>query len=116
MVNVRAVMVAFCPGISTAATLSREPEACGLARFRKDPTITMMTTPATASSRIFAGGRFFFAVPYSSPMLMVGPVDATGVPGFGAGAGGWSGIGLSIRRFYACARRDATRGVRLALR
>src|SRR5271165_5732451 len=86
-------MVEVCPGISTAATLSSEPEACGLARFRKEAISTTTSTAPIAISTILAGGRFFLAVPYSSPMLMVGPAGTTG--GVGGGTGVGSGIALS---------------------
>src|SRR5579864_2410252 len=86
--------------MSTATTLSREPEACGVGRFRKEAMATTTITAPMAIRTILAGGRFFFAVPYSSPMLMVGPLGTDGVAawgagGFGGGAGVGSGIGAS---------------------
>src|SRR5207248_4800913 len=93
-------MVEVWPGISMATTLSRDPDACGLARFRKDAIKTTTNTAPTAMSTILAGGRFFFAVPYSSPMLIVGPAGAAGVvagcgvAGEAGGTGVWSGIGV----------------------
>src|ERR1700704_5076484 len=90
-VNVKATMVELCPGISTATTLSSEPEACGLARFRNEAINTTTNTAPTAIRTIFAGGRFFFAVPYSSPMWMVGPAGTVGDAG-GCGAGGGTGV------------------------
>src|ERR1039457_3210810 len=96
-VKVRATMVERWPVISTAFTLSREPPACGVGRFRKEAIITTTTTAPMAISTILAGGRFFFAVPYSSPMLIVGPAGtAGGAGGLGGGAGGWAGIGLFV--------------------
>src|ERR1039457_7305107 len=96
-VKVRATMVEPWPVISTAFTLSREPPACGVGRFRKEAIITTTTTAPMAISTILAGGRFFFAVPYSSPMLIVGPAGtAGGAGGVGGGAGGRAGIRLSL--------------------
>src|SRR5579864_3807868 len=91
--------------MSTATTLSREPEACGVGRFRKEAMATTTSTAPMAIRTILAGGRFFFAVPYSSPMLIVGPLGAGGAAwgegGFGGGVG--SGIGFGVPRgFYAC--------------
>src|SRR5580658_6579529 len=95
-------MVEFWSGISTATTLSSDPEACGLARFTNEAIATTTSTAATAIRTIFAGGRFFLAVPNSSPILMVGPAGVAGDLGGGTGVG--SGIGFAHRRFYACAR------------
>src|ERR1700745_87739 len=131
MVKVSATMVEFCPGISTATTLSSVPEACGLARFRNDTKATTIPSTMMAMTRIFPEGRFFLAVPNSSPMLMVGPEGAAG--GFGGEGGGgpnpspmWRGgregaaggfgvegveggfdMGLSYARFYAGGERVA---------
>src|SRR3954447_2974905 len=121
MVKVSAAMVEFCPGMSTAATLSRVPEACGLARFRKEAKATTMPSTTMAMTRILPDGRFFLAVPYSSPMLMVGPDGVAG--GWGA-AGREGGFGKEVSftpRFYAKAerssgRRDARAGERCTLR
>src|SRR6266576_275155 len=100
MVKVSATMVEFCPGISTAMTLSSVPEACGLARFRNDTKATTMPSTMMATTRILPEGRLFLAVPNSSPMLMVGPEGATG--GFGVeGVEGGFDMGLSYARFYA---------------
>src|ERR1700719_2239627 len=121
-VNVKATMVELCPGISTASTLSSEPEACGVARFRNEAISTTTTTAAIAIRTIFAGGRFFFAVPYSSPILMVGPAGtaggaASGAGGCGGGTGVWSGIGfwaiLRLRRTGCDPRFRADKGSRL---
>src|SRR5579863_5186838 len=76
-------MVEPWPVISTAATLSSDPPACGLARFRNDAIRITTAIAATQIRTIFAGGRFFLAVPYSSPMLIVGPAG-----GFGGGGAG----------------------------
>src|SRR5215469_13615120 len=93
-----------------ATTLSRVPEACGLARFRNEAMSTTTTTAPTAIRTIFTGGRFFLAVPNSSPMLMVGPVGSVGVAGTGGvsggGAGDWSGIGFVFRHFTLALRRN----------
>src|ERR1700756_2328146 len=106
MVNVSATMVEFCPGISTATTLSSVPEACGLARFRNDTKATTIPSTMMAMTRIFPEGRFFLAVPNSSPMLMVGPEGAAG--GFGVeGVEGGFDMGLSYARFYAGGERVA---------
>src|SRR5258708_3667503 len=103
MVKVKATMVEPWPGISTAATLSREPEACGLARFTKEAMSTTTATAAMAIRRILAGGRFFFAVPYSSPMLMVGPAGAAGGGAGAGGPGGEAGVssGMGVSRSYS---------------
>ncbi len=90
MVKVNATMVEPCPGISTATTLSSEPEACGLARFTNDAISTTTSTAPMAISTSLAGGRFFFAVPYSSPILIVGPAGAAGA------AGGFEGGGTGV--------------------
>src|SRR4051795_6403098 len=119
MVKVSAAMVEFCPGMSTAATLSRVPEACGLARFRKEAKATTMPSTTMAMTRILPEGRFFLAVPYSSPMLMVGPDGwADGVAGGWGAAGGEGGFDMEFSftpRFYANAewssgRRDTSAG------
>src|SRR4051812_17874936 len=101
MVKVSAAIVEFCPGMSTATTLSSVPEACGLARFRKEAKATTMPSTTMAMTRILPEGRFFLAVPYSSPMLMVGPDGAAG--GWGA-AGVDGGVDIDVSftpRFYA---------------
>src|SRR5579863_3744428 len=91
-------MVEPWPVISTAATLSSDPPACGLARFRNDAIRITTAIAATQIRTIFAGGRFFLAVPYSSPMLIVGPAGGAGGAGDGGVGGGgtgvWSGISL----------------------
>src|SRR5579863_4366836 len=85
-----------------ATTLSSDPAACGLARFRNDAIRTTTSTAATAIRTILTGGRFFFAVPNSSPIRIVGPAGTAGVViGFGGGAGGGSAIGFRPCRFYA---------------
>src|SRR5713226_5930303 len=99
MVKVSATMVEFCPGISTATTLSSVPEACGLARFRNDTKATIMPSTMMAMTRILPEGRLFFAVPNSSPMLMVGPGAAGGF-GVGGVEGGVD-MELSYARFYS---------------
>ena len=59
-----------------------------MARFRKEAISTTTSTTPIAIRTILAGGRFFFAVPYSSPMLMVGPLRAwAAVATGGAGSG-----------------------------
>src|ERR1700736_1783171 len=87
-VKVSATRVALCPGMSTAATWSREPEAWGRARWRNDTMPTTKSTAAMARSTIFAGGRFRFAVPNSSAMLIVGPDGTLG--------GGVLGPGVAV--------------------
>src|ERR1035437_9393829 len=96
MVKVNATMVESCPGISTAVTVSSEPEACGLARFTNEAIRTTTNTAPMVISTILAGGRFFFAVPYSSPMLMVGPAGTAGGAG-GLGGGGGAAVSSGIR-------------------
>jgi hypothetical protein len=81
VVKVRATIVEFWSGISTATTLSSVPEACGLARFRNDASATTIPTSTIAMTTILLGGRFFLAVPNSSPIWMVGPVGVGGVGG-----------------------------------
>jgi hypothetical protein len=67
-----------------------------LARFTKEAISTTIKTAPIAIRTILAGGRFFVAVPYSSPMLIVGPTaTAGGAGGFGGGAGVGSGIEVS---------------------
>src|SRR5215471_5679686 len=94
-------MVELCPGISTAATLSSVPAACGLARLKNDTNATTMPSTMMAMTRILPEGRFFFAVPNSSPMLIVGPDGGFGA---GVGTGGVGGFDMEVlrRRFYAC--------------
>src|SRR5579859_4429046 len=78
--------------MSTATTLSSDPAPWGLARLMNDAITIMMATAMTAGMTILAGGRFFFAVPYSSPMLIVGPEGGAGTGGGGGGADGCSGM------------------------
>src|ERR1022692_5207732 len=117
-VKVRATMVEPWPVISTAFTLSREPPACGVGRFRKEARITTTTTAPMAISTILAGGRFFFAVPYSSPMLIVGPAGkAGGAGGLGGGAGGRAGPGfflMPLLRLRGMRRDLVAKSVRIA--
>src|SRR5580698_742945 len=89
-------MLEFWSGISTAATLSSVPEACGLARFRKDAMATTTKTAATAIRTILAGGRFFLAVPNSSPMRIVGPAGPAGWTGAASGALGFAALGFGV--------------------
>src|SRR5215471_11576189 len=92
-------MVELCPGISTAATLSSVPAACGLARLKNDTNATTMPSTTIAMTRILPEGRFFLAVPNSSPMLMVGPpgvFGGSGTAGVAGGVVGGSDMGLSF--------------------
>src|SRR5229473_7250254 len=96
-VKVMATRTAFCPGRSTAVTLSIDPAPCGLARWKNDAMPTRMSIPAVAMRRILTGGRLRLAVPNSSPMSMVGPVCAAGTVSAGAiGVAGGSGAGFGI--------------------
>src|SRR5690348_1880179 len=83
-------MTSFCPGISTEAISSIDPAALerGLCINAAMPQPIRITTTPIAT--IFTGGRFFFAVPNSSPMRKSDPGWAEGVAavGFGLGAGG----------------------------
>src|SRR5205807_10084489 len=92
-------MADVCPGMSMAATLSREPAPCGVARFTKDAIATTTRTPAMAMSTIFAGGRLRLAVPNSSAMLMVGPDGAGGGAALGAGLAAPAGGGAEAPDF-----------------
>src|SRR5579859_5471863 len=94
--------------MSTATTLSSDPAPWGLARLMNDAITIMMATAMTAGMTILAGGRFFFAVPYSSPMLIVGPAATAGGAGGigGGGTGVSSGIGLC--RAFGSIRDDST--------
>jgi len=91
--TVKATMVEPWPGISTATTLSRDPPACGFARFTNEAMATTTRTTPIAISSILRGGRFRFAVPNSSPMLIVGPAGGLGGAGIAAfGGGGGAGV------------------------
>ena len=90
---------AFCPGSSTAVTVSSDPAPCGLARWKNDMTATMMSITAPISNSGFAGGRLRLAVPNSSAMLIVGPhcglAAAASAGALSAGGGAGAGLGDS---------------------
>ena len=90
-VKVSATMVESCPGISTAATLSSEPEACGLARFRNEAMNTTTTTSADGDQDDLSRRQILLGCAVLFADLIVGPGDVVG----GGGVVGGLDIGFS---------------------
>src|SRR5581483_12054104 len=96
--------------MGTATTSAIDPEESACARCVSAYAATITTTAAMQIATIPAGGRFFFAVPYSSPMSnsFFGP-EVIGGSG-GEEGGGGTGVGEDGLDMMPSYSTDCTRG------